>query len=391
MMTNLNKEESGRSMVEMLGVLAVIGVLSITGISGYTTAMNKHKANQILDAASKRAVAVSTQIQRGSTSPTLGEFDDNEVGGATFGTSVKNTAGTADFASGTDNRFTLTLSNVDSDICKQMQSIAGNDGILRDFHSDCSKLTYNNDLTSDAVAGDYKTQETCEATGAGKYWCTDHCVNSSADCGPSCPSFASTSNTGSYTGGSFVVTSGGESLTCYCPTGYKYNDTNKNCGDAITTTCTSWTRNECGAGKYCQFTPNSCTDGDTKIAPPSAGECKDITPCGMENVTGTSFRHSDYGDSCSPDWWTANAICAADGGRKLVSLENVGCKNSKNATCDSAILNSIRSGGFTYTFWTTDMYTEGDNNSCGAWSVNFYDFVDSSYFRNDDFSDVLCQ
>ena len=28
--------ESGRSMVEMLGVLAIIGVLSIGGIAGYT-------------------------------------------------------------------------------------------------------------------------------------------------------------------------------------------------------------------------------------------------------------------------------------------------------------------------------------------------------------------
>ena len=32
------KNESGRSMVEMLGVLAIIGVLSVGGIAGYTTA-----------------------------------------------------------------------------------------------------------------------------------------------------------------------------------------------------------------------------------------------------------------------------------------------------------------------------------------------------------------
>ncbi len=39
--------DSGRSMVEMLGVLAVIGVLSIAGITGYFYAMNKYHANQI--------------------------------------------------------------------------------------------------------------------------------------------------------------------------------------------------------------------------------------------------------------------------------------------------------------------------------------------------------
>ncbi len=44
------KTESGRSMVEMLGVLAIIGVLSVGGIAGYTMAMNKYRANEILNA-----------------------------------------------------------------------------------------------------------------------------------------------------------------------------------------------------------------------------------------------------------------------------------------------------------------------------------------------------
>lgn len=50
-MTNIYKhsEESGRSMVEMLGVLAIVGVLSIGGIAGYTKAMAKYKINSTLD------------------------------------------------------------------------------------------------------------------------------------------------------------------------------------------------------------------------------------------------------------------------------------------------------------------------------------------------------
>ena len=43
--------ELGRSMVEMLGVLAIIGVLSIIGIQGYKKAMNKHKANELMNMA----------------------------------------------------------------------------------------------------------------------------------------------------------------------------------------------------------------------------------------------------------------------------------------------------------------------------------------------------
>ena len=49
-MKNLYKnEQSGRSMVEMLGVLAIIGVLSIGGISGYSKAMAKFRVNKTLD------------------------------------------------------------------------------------------------------------------------------------------------------------------------------------------------------------------------------------------------------------------------------------------------------------------------------------------------------
>lgn len=50
------KFESGRSMVEMLGVLAIIGVLSIGGIAGYTLAMKRHRANQIVDILNKHAL-----------------------------------------------------------------------------------------------------------------------------------------------------------------------------------------------------------------------------------------------------------------------------------------------------------------------------------------------
>ena len=41
--------EIGRSMVEILGVLAVIGVLSVSGIMGYRFAMDKYRANDIIN------------------------------------------------------------------------------------------------------------------------------------------------------------------------------------------------------------------------------------------------------------------------------------------------------------------------------------------------------
>ena len=41
--------QTGRSMVEMLGVLAIIGVLSVGGIAGYSKAMFKYKINKTID------------------------------------------------------------------------------------------------------------------------------------------------------------------------------------------------------------------------------------------------------------------------------------------------------------------------------------------------------
>ena len=64
-----NVNESGRSMVEMLGVLAIIGVLSIGGIAGYTMAMNKYRANEIVNAIVQAAIECRTR----------GTFSETEI------------------------------------------------------------------------------------------------------------------------------------------------------------------------------------------------------------------------------------------------------------------------------------------------------------------------
>ena len=57
-----NKHESGRSMVEILGTLTIIGVLSIGGIAGYSYAMDKYRANTIINDIMLRAIDVNTQF-----------------------------------------------------------------------------------------------------------------------------------------------------------------------------------------------------------------------------------------------------------------------------------------------------------------------------------------
>ena len=53
-------EQNGRSMVEMLGVLAIIGVLSIGGIAGYSKAMTKFKISKSMDQVSTIVANVRT-------------------------------------------------------------------------------------------------------------------------------------------------------------------------------------------------------------------------------------------------------------------------------------------------------------------------------------------
>jgi type II secretory pathway pseudopilin PulG len=54
------QNQNGRSMIEMLGVLAIIGVLSVGGIAGYSKAMEKFKINKTIEQISTIANNVRT-------------------------------------------------------------------------------------------------------------------------------------------------------------------------------------------------------------------------------------------------------------------------------------------------------------------------------------------
>ena len=59
---------AGRSMLEMLGVLAIIGVLSVGAIMGFRQAMNRHKANVILNDVSLAFEELATHETTGAIS-----------------------------------------------------------------------------------------------------------------------------------------------------------------------------------------------------------------------------------------------------------------------------------------------------------------------------------
>lgn len=59
--------QSGRSMIEMLGVLAIIGVLSVGGIAGYSKAMAKYRTNKVVEQVSMLITNVRTMYAQQQT------------------------------------------------------------------------------------------------------------------------------------------------------------------------------------------------------------------------------------------------------------------------------------------------------------------------------------
>ena len=75
-----NQSQSGRSMVEMLGVLAIIAILSIGGIVGFRLAMNYYQANQIAHEMNIMRTDAQIKIAQGTEELTLGDpYDSGNI------------------------------------------------------------------------------------------------------------------------------------------------------------------------------------------------------------------------------------------------------------------------------------------------------------------------
>ena len=102
------KNQTGRSMLEMLGVLAIIGVLSVGSLGGYRYAINKYRANTILNDVNMRMVDIAHQVY----------LNQDEIGFSEDWSLTGNTGHVMDIFQNTDSEPSIMVEKVASDICK---------------------------------------------------------------------------------------------------------------------------------------------------------------------------------------------------------------------------------------------------------------------------------
>lgn len=122
------KYESGRSMIEMLGVLAIMGIITVGAISMISTAMRTQKRNTV----NEEVLQIVTGVRQ-----LLGEYDDfSNINNATIfgaiGMSDRNTyGGTYELAvDPTNNRqFIVTITGLSDSDCEYFVTKAWSDSV----------------------------------------------------------------------------------------------------------------------------------------------------------------------------------------------------------------------------------------------------------------------
>ena len=341
--------EDGRSMVEMLGVLAVIGVLSVAGIAGYNNAMNRYRANEILNEASKRATVIAAQFMTRDTA-SLTEFTNNDLGYAKFagGTVEKNA----------NNQFELTFETAPSEaICTQMIASANGDDSKMLVAEGCTKITFNADLSNgvtEPTADDLEAQ--CDSTPPGdcsvclKTYVTptsgvwadsdDLCAPGQICVTGNCQEIA-TQEPPATGNKCRCLHDGWDSYLCGA------NPTLSNCSsDADCRMFGTWdnTQGKCVTGTSC--TDNSdCTSDEfcryleldhNTCAPATKGTCTPKAEVKGSFASGTTAEADGFIlSNLRMDWYSAKNFCRSYG-KNLVTLGQMGlgsCAAQGNASC----------------------------------------------------------
>ena len=376
--------QTGRSMVEMLGVLAIIGVLSVGGVYGYGVAMKKHKANELLHRASMLASTVSAQIMSGKDPTTLDTFANSNLGEFTL-----------DYDQ-TKKTFDLKISQMDSSICNQLKAGGMVQKVECDPATGNATLTFYKNLATTPEQGEAFTG-TDDNSGAKQCSADTDCVEGCQKCsGGKCINMC---EAGQYCGGTQSDDETDSKYTCLNMPRCTDND------DCELTGCCS---NEgicvipdCGNGAVWVAASGSCLDSNLDPIE-SAGSCsgnfKGCTnnsdcpknefcaidgmggneinagtclPIGNihtvnipEGEKGSQYNGFTYNLSDTLTWWSADNLCKALK-KHSASLSELGCGAIVNEEgeeywdCPDWDAWFAAFGGYAY--WLGDSYNPAEN------------------------------
>ena len=130
--------QCGRSMIEMLGVLAIVGVLSVGGIAGYSKAMEKFKINKTMEQAAQiinniqilyaqqkdyDGLHIDTALQMGVIPD---DISSSIVSSPNGNSGVANPLNGIYYITdeGIDNGFNFSIAGINKDACIQLATVS---------------------------------------------------------------------------------------------------------------------------------------------------------------------------------------------------------------------------------------------------------------------------
>ncbi len=308
--------EYGRSMIEMLGVLAIIGVITIVGIFGYRFSLVKKEVNDIVSEINMRLSVVDTQIQ-----------SDRQVNLDEFKGTIKTYPVGYEYDK-ENGVFSIMLRNVPQRICHALIKVIWNRPVevrLNERHVTQNAMCSLEPNEVEFVFVDdlfYKESSLCEYDD--EYHKNGTCLTDNFCKEPN--TFKSGMDAGSpicvscpYEEQPIVEITGGEDNTCNkCYNAFNFENKKcvycpypmRACGDKCCATSCEYVNNdyycggcvssdECPKNSYCHFnTVDSCN-----FTPP-AGECRSI------NAYINKFGDKKFFRSATKmDWWSAQDYC----------------------------------------------------------------------------------
>ena len=329
-----NQAQDGRSMIEMLGVLAIIGVLSIGGIVGYKLAMNHYQANQIVHEMNMMRTDAQIKIAQGAENLTLGSpYDEHKINfngyKTNFDCALANEEEVIlnDVSCYAANAYYIELQEIPEDVCQPLVRLINGMDNLIDF--------YVNEP---------------DAEGVGKDTCDEGNNTLTAIFGADSDSNAIKCDDADECPENLPVCL--NHVCVECETYHDCQGETPQCDEA-SHTCKScaeidpekplWDNNECKAcpedepwnGEFCGCRNNDDCESDEFCLSTDCSDCySETTGCKFKCKSLSEYTEDEnpYTTSNQPmNWWSAERFCKAYG-QRMAAVSNLKCNNTFNNT-----------------------------------------------------------